>query len=63
MHRDAIIGVIPSSHPDTPISSRNLLHEALSSAEHHVEFWSGRCDVQERGVVSDIWVFAWASDD
>jgi hypothetical protein len=50
-------------HPDTPKSSRSLLLEALSYAEHHVEFGSGRCDVEERGVVFGIWVFAWVSDD
>jgi hypothetical protein len=50
-------------HPDTPKSSRSLLLEALSYAEHHVEFGSGRCDVEERGVVFGFWVFAWVSDD
>jgi hypothetical protein len=53
----------PEMHPDTPRSSRSLLLEALLSVEHHVEFESGRCDIEERGVVSGIWVFARASDD
>jgi hypothetical protein len=50
-------------HPDTPKGSRSLLLEALSSTKHHVEFGSGRCDVEECSVVFGIWVFAWASDD
>jgi hypothetical protein len=50
-------------HPDTPRSYRSFLLEALSFAEHHIEFGSGRCDVEERGVISGIWVFAWASGD
>jgi hypothetical protein len=55
--RDAIVGGIPSSHSETPRSSRSLLHEALSSAEHHVGSGSGGCGVEERGVISSIRVF------
>jgi hypothetical protein len=61
--RDAIVSGILSSHPDTPRSSRSLLYEALSSAEHHIESGSSGCGFKERGVVSSIWVFELVSGD